>query len=172
MSTDPTPGTTPGADDDPFADLQVPDDLSGLDATDEPTVAVVVTQVAVAGALAAACSLAQVDVDAVPSPVGAIAVLRDPAAGATATAAISQLLRQAPVVLLERRAEQVSATQWVAGAQTKELPPGLVLSGAPEVLEDLLLGDLDPATVDGTVTSVGLSRWKAMRMIAGNRPRG
>ena len=41
--------------------------------------------------------------------------------------------------------------------------------GAPPVLEDLLLGDVPAAEVEGTVTSVGLSRWKAMRMLSAYR---
>ncbi|ADG74513.1 conserved hypothetical protein [Cellulomonas flavigena DSM 20109] len=154
---------------DDLGDLQVPDDLSGLTEQQPPTVAVVVTQVAVAEALAAACSLASVDVDAVPSPVGALAVLRDPATAADAAGAVSRLLRQVPVVLLERRATKVSATQWVGGEQQKELPAGLVLSGAPPVLEDLLLGDVPATEVEGAVSSVGLSRWKAMRLLAAHR---
>lgn len=154
---------------DELGDLQVPDDLSGLTAEPAPTVAVVVTQVAVAEALAAACALASVAVDAVPSPVGALAVLRDPTAGTDAAGAVSRLLRQVPVVLLERRASKVSASQWVGGEQQKELPAGLVLSGAPPVLEDLLLGDVPAAEVEGAVSSVGLSRWKAMRLLAAHR---
>ena len=154
---------------DDLGDVQVPDDLSGLTAAQSPTVAVVVTQVAVADALAAACSLAGVDVDAVPSPVGALAVLRDPAAGLPAAGAVSRLLRQAPVVLLERRDGKITASQWVGGEHQKDLPAGLVLSGAPPVLEDLLLGELPVGEVDGVVSSVGLSRWKAMRMLAAHR---
>ncbi|GIG38570.1 hypothetical protein [Cellulomonas phragmiteti] len=149
--------------------LQVPDDLSALTTPQPPTVAVVVTQVAVADALAAACSLAAVDVDAVPSPVGALAVLRDPASGTVAAGAVSKLLRQVPVVLLERREGKVSASQWIGGEHQKDLPAGLVLSGAPPVLEDLLLGDVPAAEIEGAVSSVGLSRWKAMRLLAAHR---
>lgn len=149
--------------------VAVPDDLSSLTAEQPPTVAVVVTQVAVAGALAAACSLAKVDVDAVPSPVGALAVVRDPAAGPAAAVAVSRLLRQVPVVLLERRAGKIAASQWVGGAHEKDLPAGLVLSGAPPVLEDLLLGDVPAAEVEGVVSSVGLSRWSAMKLLAAHR---
>jgi hypothetical protein len=149
--------------------LEVPDDLSSLTAEQPPTVAVVVTQVAVADALAAACSLAKVDVDAVPSPIGALAVVRDPAAGSQAAGAVSRLLRQVPVVLLERREGKVTASQWVGGEREKDLPAGLVLSGAPPVLEDLLLGDVPVDELEGVVTSVGLSRWKAMRMLAAHR---
>ncbi|UZN04958.1 hypothetical protein [Cellulomonas sp. S1-8] len=154
---------------DDLGGVDVPDDLSGLEAARPPSVAVVVTQVAVADALAAACSLAKVDVDVVPSPVGALAVLRDAAAGTAAAGAVSRLLRQVPVVLLERREGTISASQWIGGEHQKDLPAGLVLSGAPPVLEDLLLGELPAGEVEGVVSSVGLSRWKAMRLLASHR---
>lgn len=159
-------------------DLAVPDDLSGLEAAaaepDEPVVAMVVTQVAGAKALAAACSLAGVDVDAVPSPVGALAVLRDTtdaARTAEAAAAISQMLRTSPVVLLDRRAGRIAASRWSAGEKEDDLPAGLVLSGAPAVLEDVLVGGTPVAEVDGVETSVGMSRWAAMRALSSGRKR-
>lgn len=163
---------TDATDDDPLGegftvpdDLVVPDDLGALAAEEPPSVALVVTQVAVPGPLAAVCALAKVDVDAVGSPIGAIAVLRDPADAQTATRAVSRQLRNLPVVLLERRAEQVTATQWSNGEVVEELPSGLVLSDAPQVLEDLLLHGTPVGSLDGVVTSVGLSRWKAMRLL-------
>ena len=152
-------------------EIHVPDDPSELD-DERPTVALVVTPVAAAAPLAAACALAKVAADVVPSDFGAIAVLRDPAVGPLGAGAVSQLLRQVPVVLLERREAQISASQWVAGARMRDLPPGLVLSDAPEVLEDLLLAGRDPGGVEGVVTSVGMSRLRAMRTLAQHRPRG
>lgn len=150
-------------------DIVVPDDLSGLlDGPGEPpSVALVLTQVGVPAPLAAACALAKVDVDVVPSPVGAIAVLRDAAAAPAGAAAISKLLRTVPVVLLERREGRITATRWTGGEQGDTLPAGLVLSDAPPVLEELLLDDVDPTSLDDVVTSVGLSRWQATRMLAG-----
>ncbi|WP_276596315.1 hypothetical protein, partial [Cellulomonas fimi] len=149
----------------------VPDDLSSLAAggTEVPSLALVVTQVAAPAPLAAACALAKVDVDVVPSSVGAIAVLRDPASGPAGAEAISKLLRTLPVILLERREGQISAGRWTGGARVADLPPGLVLSDAPEVLEDLLLGDAKVAEVPGVVSSVGTSRWQAMRALAAGR---
>ena len=151
-------------------EIHVPDDLSELD-DERPTVALVITPVALAAPLAAACALAGVDADVVPSEVGAIAVLRDPLAGPVSAAGVSQMLRQVPVVLLERRASQMSASQWVGGQRTRDLPPGLVLSDAPEVLEELLLDGRAPSSVDGVVSSVGMSKLKAMRTLAAHRPR-
>ncbi|QCB95328.1 hypothetical protein E5225_10185 [Cellulomonas shaoxiangyii] len=143
--------------------------MSSLTTPQAPTLAVVVTQVATAEALAAACAIARLDVDAVPSPVGALAVLRRPTEGQQGAAAVSQMLRGVPVVLLERRAEKIDASQWVGGEREKDLPAGLVLSGAPPALEDLLLGDVPVGELEGVVTSVGLSRWKAMRLLAQHR---
>ncbi len=151
-------------------EIHVPDDLSELD-DEKPTVALIVTPVAAAAPLAAACALSKVAADVVPSDVGAIAVLRDPLSGRAGAAAVSQVLRAVPVVLLERRESQMTATQWVSGEHERDLPPGLVLSDAPEVLEDLLLDGRDPSTVDGVVTSVGMSKLKAMRVLAAHRPR-
>jgi hypothetical protein len=158
--------------------FEIPDDLSGLDAAsaepDEPVVALVVTQVAGARPLAAACSLAGVDVDAVPSPVGALAVLRDTADAARtaeSAGAISKMLGQSPVVLLDRRSGRISASRWTDGERDEDLPPGLVLSGAPEVLDDLLVGGTPVSEVEGVQTSVGMSRWAAMRALAAGRRR-
>ncbi|WP_019137415.1 hypothetical protein [Cellulomonas massiliensis] len=170
---DPRAEDQAGPDDAPLPDgLQVPDDASALLADEDvPTVALVLTQVAVPAALAAACALAKVDVDVVPTPVGAVAVLRDPATGAAGAQAISQLLRAVPVVLMERREEQISATRWAEGAAQGTVPPGLVLSDSPAALEDLLLGSVRPAELEGVVSSVGMSRWRAMRLLASSRPR-
>ncbi|WP_421733382.1 hypothetical protein [Cellulomonas sp.] len=149
-------------------DFEVPDDLSGLlDGADEdPSVVLVITQVAAPAPLAAACAIAKVEVDVVPTPIGAIASLRDPKAASDGAAAISKLLRTIPVILLERREGQITASRWTAGERGDDLPAGLVLSDAPAVLEDLLLGSVQAGDVEGMVTSVGMSRWQAMRTIA------
>jgi hypothetical protein len=130
---------------------------------------VVLTQVAVAQGLAAACALGKVPVDVVPSPIGAFAVCRDTDEDgpAQAAAVISQLLKQIPVVLIERRDGQVSASRWELGERVSELAPGLMLDGAPDELEDLMLGTRTVADFAGVVSSVGMSRWKALRVLAG-----
>lgn len=153
--------------------FEVPDDLSGLldSPAEEPSVALVITQVAAPAPLAAACAIAKVDVDVVPTDIGAIAALRDPRAAAAGAEAISKLLRTLPVILLERREGQITASRWTAGERGEDLPAGLVLSDAPAVLEDLLLGSVQAGEVDGVVTSVGMSRWQAMRTIASSAKR-
>ncbi|MEN0130145.1 MAG: hypothetical protein AAGC49_11950 [Brevundimonas sp.] len=149
-------------------DFVVPDDLSSLfaPANEDPSVALVVTPVAVPGPLAAACVLAGVAVDVVPSESGAIAVLREPAAATAGAQAISKLLRSTAVVLLERREGSVRAQRWSGGEAGDEIPSGLLLATAPGVLEDLLLGAVSVDAIEGVVTSVGMSRWRATRILA------
>ena len=139
------------------------------DATPGPAaVALVVTPVAAPEPLAATCAIAKVAVDVVPSTVGAIAVCRDATGGVPreAAEAVSRLLKGVPVVLLEKSGGRVAASRWLDGRQGEDLAAGLVLSGAPEVLEDLLLGTTSPADVAGVVSSVGISRLRALRMLA------
>ena len=83
-----------------------------------------------------------------------------------AAVAVSRLLKGVPVVLLVRAAGQIAASRWLDGEQGDELRPGLVMNTAPEVVEDLLLGTTPAADVPGVVSSVGLSRLRAMRMLA------
>jgi len=146
--------------------VSVPDDASSL--MGEVGLALLVTPVASAQALAATCAIAHVSADVVPSAVGALAVYRVtaddvPALGA---GAISRLLRGVPLVLLERREGQISASRWLDGDRGDDLAPGLVLNDAPEVLEDLVLGTTRAADLDGMVSTVGMSRLKAMRVLA------
>ncbi|NMR20588.1 hypothetical protein [Cellulomonas fimi] len=144
----------------------VPDDVSSL--VGDAAVALLVTPVASAAALAATCALAGVAVDVVPSPVGALAVCRDRSGDAPTGAArsVSQLLKGVPVVLLVRREAQLEASRWLDGARGDDLAPGLVLSDAPEILEDLAIGTVTPDEVEGVESSVGMSRLRAMRLLA------
>lgn len=133
-----------------------------------PKVAVVLTQVATAEALAAACALSKIPVDAVGSPVGAYAVCRDASGDAPQrlATAVSSLVKTVPLILFEVDGGQISAGQWQAGERTADLAPGLVLDGAPHELEDVLLGAVSVHDLDGVVSSSGMSRWKAMRALA------
>jgi len=150
----------------------LPADPFAGDAAAEPArpapVALVLTPVAAPGPLAATCALARLAVDVVPSDVGAIAVCRDTTGSAPRDAAIavSRLLKGVPVVLLVKDGGRAVASRWLDGEQGEDLKAGLVMSGAPDVLEDLLLGTVAAADVPGVVSSVGLSRFRAMRMLA------
>ncbi len=148
-------------------DFVVPDDLSSLDAPKGREFAVLLTQVADAEALAAACAIAELDVDAVPTPVGALAVLRDPAGDAPerAAEAISKLVSGAALVLVTRAGGQLTCVRYEGGSAQGNLPPGLVLSGAPEALEDLLTGQLTVADLPGGIASGKIGRFKAMRTL-------
>lgn len=170
MTQDPNP-----ANPDDLDGIEIPDDLSSLTGGSAPDLVALVTQIAGAEPLAAACSLAQVEADVVATDVGAVAVLRDPSgdAPAQAAAALTTLVKGVPLVLVERRGEQLSMTRWSDGAAEDTLAPGLVLGGAPEALEDLLTGTSTLADLDGVVASTSISRWKAMRLLtaAGRRAR-
>ncbi|GEN79217.1 hypothetical protein [Actinotalea fermentans] len=133
-----------------------------------PAAAVVLTQVAVPEALAAACALQKLAVDAVPTPIGTLAWCRDTSDGAPTVVAraVSALLPAVPVLLLTQRDGQISASRWSGGAEGEQLSPGLVLDGAPAVVEQLLLGQVSAADQPGVVTSAGMSRWRATRTLA------
>ncbi|KGM13372.1 hypothetical protein [Cellulomonas bogoriensis] len=130
--------------------------------------AVVLTQVALPEGLAAACAMSKVPVDAVPTSIGAVAVCRDTAVGEPERAAqvVSRLLENTPVVLVVQRDGQMTAARWAGGAQDEEIAPGLMLDGAPAEVEQLLLGQVQAADLPGTVSSVGMSRWRAVRVLA------
>ncbi len=130
--------------------------------------AVVLTQVGDASLLAAACALGGVEVDALDTPVGAVAVCRslEPGQPERVAESISRLLANTPVVLVVQRDGQISATRWSAGAAGAVVAPGLLLDGAPPEVEGLLLGTLTREDLTGAVTSVGMSRWKATRALA------
>lgn len=129
--------------------------------------AVVLTQVAVAEALAAACALGKVDVDAFLTPIGAVAVCRRTGPGQPEEVAqvVSRLLRTTPVVLLVQREGRMTASRWSSGAKVEDLPPALMLDGAPPEVERLLLGQARVADLPGVVASTGMSRWRAMRAL-------
>ncbi|MFI2485918.1 hypothetical protein ACH47X_03360 [Promicromonospora kroppenstedtii] len=174
MSDSPRPDngsdSTPAGDDLPdfdLGDLEIPDDLSSLTGSGEPDFAALITQIAGAEPLAAASSLAQLDLDAVPTSVGAVGVLRDRSGDAPerAAAAISQLVRGVPLVLVTRTGEQMTAVRFSDGVRGDELAPGLVLGGAPESVVDLLTGATALAEVDGVVGSDSISKFKAVRML-------
>lgn len=130
--------------------------------------AVLLTQVAHPEALAAACAVGKVDADAVATAVGALAVLRDATGVApdAAAGAVSQVLTDAMVLLLVQREGRIVATRWSGGRAGDTLSPALVLDGAPPQVEAYLLGRVDASDLGETTTSVGVSRWKAVRLLA------
>ncbi|MDT0166978.1 hypothetical protein Q9R32_15605 [Actinotalea sp. AC32] len=130
--------------------------------------AVLLTQVAHPEALAAACAVGKVAADAFGSPVGALAVLHETAGDApdAAAAAVSQVLADAMVLLLVQRDGRIAASRWSRGQAGDVLSPALVLDGAPPEVEAFLLGRSGPEGLGEATTSVGVSRWKAVRLLA------
>lgn len=150
--------------------FEIPDDLSGLDAVGggtEPTLALLLTQVAGSEPLVAVCALAQVAADVVASRIGAIAVLRERAgtAPAEAAAAVSALLAGSEVVLVTRAGSQLSATRYEGGERGADIPAGLLLDSAPQDLEDLILGEKTVADLAGVADSTAMSRLGAVRAL-------
>ena len=143
------------------------DGASVPDGPEAPSIALIITQIAGAQALVAACALAKVPVDAFDTEVGSVAACRDltPEGPGRAAAAISEMVKDIPVILVEARKGQLSASRWQLGKRQADLPAGLVLDGAPEELEDLLIGSITLDQIDGVITSVGISRFKAMRQL-------
>ena len=166
------------------------------------TLALVLTPVASAKALAALCALEGLDVDVIPSARGAIvvravgAVPQAPPAGDVESgdveggellvsdvdwniseligddvpaearelaAKVSRLTRVGVVLVTARLTEdgafeaglsgQVVAQSYAAGEAGEDLPAGLVLAGADDVVEDLLLGRRAVTEVPGHVRS-------------------
>lgn len=154
-------------------DFAIPDDLSGFDPetlTDKAKreLAILITRVAFPNALAAACALAEVAADVVGTEVGAIAILHDidDEAPERAAAALTQVVRGIPALLVTKAEGQISVTEFADGADRGPLPPAVVLTSASELVEELIVGALKPSDVPGVVSSVGIGKMRALKMIA------
>lgn len=137
--------------------------------TAAPALVLLITQVSDATALAAACAVAKIDIEAFDTDAGAVAVLTSTADWQAVAAGISGLLRQAPVLVLASDGDQIAASRWIGGCQDCELATGVVLSALPTTVSDILAGTADPASIS-TVSS-NMSRWKAMRILVKHRAR-
>jgi|GEM_PF-469773 len=162
-------------------DFVIPDDLSGLDPTTltekaKRELAILVTRVAFPSALAGACALAGIEADVVGTEAGAVAMLRqiDDEAPEQAATAITQVVRGVPALLVTKSEGQISVSQFLDGKDTGPLPPAVVLTSAAEIVEELIVGAIKPDEVPGVVSSVGIGKVKALRMIseAAKPPRG
>lgn len=162
-------------------------------------VALVLTPVASAPALAGLCAMSGIDVDVVPSSSGAVAVLELaakvpggdwdiselldesgsaalPPEGEELATTLSRLARAGVVLIVADLATDVgieaglsghiTARRYTAGEPAEDVPAGLVLAGADQVVEDLILGRARVADVKGHLRSGELPRWKAARMFA------
>lgn len=161
-------------------DFEIPDDLSGFDPTTlaskaKRELAILITRLAFPGALAGACALAGIEADAVGTEGGAVALLHkiDDEAPEQAGQLLSSVVRGVPLLLVTKAEGQISVTQFLDGKDIGPLPPGVVLTTAPELVEDLIIGVVKPSAVPGTVSSVGISKVKALKLIAdSSRPPG
>ncbi|MFC7405386.1 hypothetical protein [Georgenia alba] len=175
-------------------------DPAGADDVTAPVgrLALVLTPVASAPALAGLCAIAGIDVDVVPSSSGAVAALEIvpekkpdsdewdiselvggedggfPPAAEELAANLSRLTRAGVVLVVGDLATDVgietglsghlSARRYAGGQPEEDVPAGLILASADEVVEELILGRTRPEQVKGHQRSGTLPRWKAARL--------
>jgi hypothetical protein len=158
-----------GAPDGAVPDRGAPDDRSrdaGQSDGGEPAERreVLVVPVTDAGRLATVCALAGVSADVAPIEAAGCAVVPDPGAEPdVAAAALSKFTRKVEVVQLVYTDGQVAGSRWVGGRPAGDVQAGLVLSAAPDLVGDLLLGRRRAEDVEGTATSRGMDRRAAAR---------
>ena len=167
---------------------------------DSPALAVVLTPVASAAALAGLCAMSDVDTHVVPSRAGAVAVIelaaeeqseapKDwdisellgeqeevPAAADELARTLSRLSKSGVVLITAALARdtgiekglsgQLTARRYAGGEPGESVSVGLVLAGADDVVEDLVLGRTRVTDIPGHQRSGELPRWKAARMFA------
>ena len=157
-------------------------------------IAVVLTPIRSAAALAGLCAMGGIDAEIIPSKNGALAVRVLPpeaaddaemlltGAPAAATELASTLSRtaKAGVVLLTAQLGEgdegltgtITGRNFLNGDAGEEVPAGLILANADDVLESLLLGTLAPADAPGRVTPESLGpTWRAGRLFNKTRRR-
>lgn len=143
------------------------------DIEDRDTVALL-TPVANGKVLAAVCALNRVAADIIETPpTGSFAVIEDDSEGAVERAAgiMSAFIGAMPMLAMERRAGQLSVTQWQQGEMVKELAPGLALDQAPHAVTKLMSGATTveelKADKPEVVYSSRMSRWSAFWKLRG-----
>lgn len=184
-------GQPPDADAPPLRPAAGADDAAQEAAPSSQTrrvLAVVLTPIASAPVLAALCAMAEVDADIVPSRRGAVAakvittsgeldpselLTGAPAEAGELAAALSRTAKLGVVLLTARLGKgdegisgTISGRQYVGGEPGEEVSPGLVLAHADDVVEQILLGALDPAQAPGRLVPKEMSRWQAARLMA------
>lgn len=180
--------------------LEVPEDTSALDSQDVTVtakavkVAVVLTPLASADALAALCAMSDLDCTVVPARSGAFAVKEfvsahaqwdvaellggaetEPAEAAELASALSRLSRGGVVLLTADLATDVgielglsgtiTARRYENGTAGQEASAGLLLSAVDQVVEDVLLGLTKAEDVKGAVRSSQVRASRAMRWL-------
>lgn len=162
-----------------------------------PPLALVLTPVASAPALAGLCAMSGIDVHIVPSQAGAVAALEltpepdapedwdiaallggpeaVPRPADELARTLSRLAKTGVVLLTATLAPgdeageltgQLTARRYAEGEPAEEIAVGLLLAGAEDVVEDLILRRVAVAEVPGHQRSGQLPRWKAARLFA------
>lgn len=159
--------------------------VAGLEAVPEPEgLAVVITPVASAAALAGLCAMSGLVCKVLPTATGAVAAIplaaEDPFAALAAAippeadelaAALSRLTHLEVILVVARLnpgeegpTGQLTARRYAGGEQGAEVASGLVLSSADALVEDLLLGAVQLEEVRGVEDTASIPRWKAAKM--------
>lgn len=143
--------------------------------------AAVLTPVASPAALAGLLSMGNLECRVVGSSTGALALREikapsDPFAELTGqapeeadqlAATLCRLLHTDVVLVVSRLAAEggdgkLSAWRYSGGSAAVSVAPGLVLAAADQVVEDILVGQVDPATLGEDTAAI--PRWRAARM--------
>ncbi|TDE90851.1 hypothetical protein EXU48_17245 [Occultella glacieicola] len=149
-------------------------------------VAVVLTPITSAPALAGLCAIAKIDADIVPVRRGSLAVrvipqsdqvdpeeflTGAPAAAVDLAATLSRTAKAGVILLISRLGEgdegltgTISGRSYVNGDPGEEVSAGLILANADDVLENLLLGVITPEEAPGHLKPANLTRWQAGRL--------
>jgi hypothetical protein len=120
-------------------EVPAPEDVPDFLAQD--TVALF-TPVANGKVLAAICALNGCRCDVIEVAKGTLAIMEDTSEGVVDRAAsgLAAFAKDATVLAMERREGQLSVVSWTAGVRGDDLPPGLALDRAPDIVVDLMTG--------------------------------
>jgi hypothetical protein len=135
---------------------------------EKPIRSVLVAPVANAKKLAEVCTIAKVNAFVVPvKGLGCVLVTEDPATGEADAETLSRVLQGAEIVLLTVGQDSIEGQSWVGGERGDDPKPGLLLSVWPDLVQQLVLGRLDPAEAAGAAAGGEGSRigafWKLFR---------
>lgn len=143
-------------------------------------VALLITPIASARALAGLGRIAEVEGAAFATDHGAVLVLNDASFTGTleASARLSQALGEVELLLLRRGPSEdpsdsdVQAVRFARGQMDQKLAPGLVMSGLDDLCEKLILEVVDLAelqSVTSVIDTASMSKFAAIRALKSGR---
>lgn len=156
---------------------------------DRRIIAVVLTPIKSAVALAGVCAMTGVEAHVIPSSTGALAartitgevdeaellLTGAPAEAVQMAQTISRAVRAQVLLLTANLGSSedgptgtITGKEYTAGEPGKDVPAGLVLANADEVLESLLIGTLDPAQAPGRVDP-SKAQWRSGGLFGSRR---